>query len=231
MDDGFFEPLFDLEPYTVPVFPTDGNETNVPDALWATDNEWDIPVLDVQMQAFALDMPFAAWGSKMSRFVKRHGGTCHFYTDDYRFEKLWDNPAPVVDAGFINAVEPNFTVIDDLPTAIAVYHIYRKRWMARWWQSRGVRVFVDLNVDPRYRELNLRGVPDGWKAFATRGYSDCLDLLEIDYKIAVEKSQGETPLFVVYGGGKAVRAAAMALKVIWVPDQRDEWKARWENGA
>jgi len=185
---------------------------DVPDALWASDNDYDIPLLDIEMQADAVDLPLSIWGSL--KRTARMNGTWAFYTDDYRFEELWRDPSPVVNTQAINIVEPNFSTTAQMPFAVCLYNIYRKRWLARWWQSRGLRVFVDLNVHPKLYEVNLLGVPQGWKSYATRGYSAQLDLLEREYELA-RAHAGSTPLFVVYGGGKAVQEHCKANGLIW----------------
>ena len=74
-------------------------------------------------------------------------------------------------------------------------------------QDRGIRVFVDLNVAQKFIKLNLIGVPKGWRSFCTRGYSDRLPALELEYRIAEASASisGRKPLFVVYGGGAMCR--------------------------
>lgn len=175
---------------------------DVPDALWPSDNEWGIPTLDLHWQADAVDLPVVTWGS-MARTSKMRG-TWLFYTEDERFEALWHDPSGVVNSGCVNAVEPNFSVYDQMPRAIALYNTYRKRWMARYWQSKGVRVFVDLNVAEHGADINLMGVPQGWRAYATRGYADRMDATEREFERACERAGSDDVLFLVYGGGKAV---------------------------
>lgn len=66
----------------------------------------------------------------------------------------------------------------------------------------GIAVWVDLKVSDKYREYNLLGVPDGYNAFATRGYSDNIPSLETELEIARRVSGCNTPNMLVYGGGK-----------------------------
>lgn len=189
--------------------PTDEDEEgpelergDVPDALFPTDNEWQIPLLDIKRQADAVDLPVVTWGS-IAR-TSRIKGTWHFYTDDDRYIELWVDPSPVPNTGCVNCVEPNFSVYDQMPRAVGLYRIYQKRWIARYWQSLGIRVFVDLNVSAPFADLNLLGVPEGWRAYATRGYTDQLGALDREHGLAVERAGSDDVLFLVYGGGKAV---------------------------
>ena len=163
----------------------------VPDALWPSDNVSDVPSLLVNLQANAVCLPVMLWGAA-SRKKGRMRGTWLFYTDDYRFEALWKDPSPVVNTGCMSAVEPNFTVGPQTPHAIALYNIYRKRWIARWWQSHGIRIFVDMNIDVEwFRDIMLLGVPRGWKAYATRGYVKRMHKTVEEYVLACEHASTE----------------------------------------
>jgi hypothetical protein len=68
----------------------------------------------------------------------------------------------------------------------------------------GIPVVVDLNVDPKFSEINKLGVPKGYQWFATRGGRN--KNLEAEFAIAAEIAGHAHPNFVVYSGGKAIRA-------------------------
>lgn len=192
---------------------------DVPDALYPTDNEWEVPALDLRMQADAVDLPVTAWGQGGSR-KRAMPGTYHFYTEDYRFQGLWTDPTPLVNSGCVAAVEPNFSAYKQTPLPVALWGVYRKRYLARYWQSQGVRVFVDLNVAEPFRDLNLLGVPRGWRAYATRGYVDRLDATVREYEAACERAGTDDVLFWVYGGGETVRRLCGERGWIHVDEQR-----------
>lgn len=198
---------------------------DVPDALWASDNDWGLPLLDINLQATCLDQPWAIWGSIGRK--SRMSGTWLFYTEDYRYETLWADPSPLLNTGCISAVEPNFSCYENMPRAVALWQIYRKRWIARWWQSYGVRIFVDLNVATIHYDLNLLGIPLGWKAFATRGYVERIDDIHSEYAQAKCIAGNDvTPLFVVYGGGKAIKEECQRNGWIWLKENMDSGKGK-----
>jgi hypothetical protein len=199
-------------------------KSEVPDALWPSDNQFGIPSLLLSMQADAVDVPVSVWGS-VSR-TTRTKGTWAFYTDDYRYEALWKDPSTLLKTGCVNAIEPNFSIYNQTPPAVAMYQIYRKRWLARYWQSKGIRVFVDLNVNRAFAEDNLIGVPAGWSAFATRGYGERLN--DLRYEIGIAKGvAGNNPLlFVVYGGGKVVKSFCMDNGLVHIDEQENGYKAK-----
>lgn len=188
-----------------------------PNALWPTDNDYQVPVLDRRWQAETLDVPVVKWGT-IGR-GRPMLGTYHFYTDDYKFERLWADSRPLVRSGCVNAVEPNFSITDSTPYPVALHQIYRKRWLSRFWQTQGIAILVDLAVPPRYRDLGLQGVPSGWRAYATRGWDDH-DCLHADYAAACQRAQSADLLFVVMGGGRATRDLCQRMQWLHVPEHR-----------
>ena len=192
---------------------------DVPDAVWPTNNVWGVPTLDITMQADAVDLPVNAWGSigKKSKMI----GTYHFYTDDHRFDTRWRNPTPIVNAGTINVVEPNYSTNLQMPKAVVLWHTYRKRWLARYWQSKGIRVFVDLDVNPEFKDINLLGVPKGWRAYACymREAHHKEEHLDMYLAQAQEHAEAESVLLMVVGGSKAIQAKCeQSPYCIFVPD-------------
>lgn len=192
----------------------------VPDAVWGADNEYGIPMLDINMQADHLEAPFMGWGTKARK--NRMTGTYHFYVDDSRFEAVWRNPIDIANSACYAIVEPNFSVYTDMPKAVALWQMFRKRWITRWLQSIGVKAIVDLNIAHRHDDLRFIGVPEGWKAYCTRAYSERLDETVKEYEQAVKHSGGGTILFICYGGGKKAEALAKEYGWIWYPDQQTQ---------
>jgi len=198
----------------------------VPDTIWPSDNDYGIPVLSLERQADAFDLPIETWGAKGR---SRAAGTYHFYTEDGRFSALWSKPNQPIDAGVVNLVEPNYSLYKDFPVAVAIYRTYQKRWLARYWQSQGARIFVDMNVHPSYHAVNLLGVPDGWTAYATRGYSDRLELTEGEMRAARARAGVDDILFMVYGGGAKVKQWCQDNGAVWVAEDMDRAKGRYSE--
>ena len=215
------------EPKDEPI-PDEDLVKRVPDAVWGSDNLYGIPMLDLNMQADHLEAPFAGWGT-MARKNKMTG-TYHFYVDDNRFEQVWRDPVDVANSACYAVVEPNFSVYTDMPKAVAIWQMFRKRWLARWFQSIGIRVIVDLNIAHRHDDLRFIGVPEGWKSYCTRAYSARLDETVIEYEQAVKHAGGGTILFVCYGGGKKAEELAMERGWIWYPDQQTQDAGGKRNG-
>ena len=177
----------------------------IPSVSFAGDSDYDIPVLDKSLQPSLLPVPFLPWGCQSRN--KFMFGTWHFYVEDHKFDSLWKNPGLVFPSQCLALVEPNWTITLPCPRAAVLYQVFRKRLMARYWQSQGLNVIVDLNVHLDYMDYNLIGVPTGWRAYACRGSWDIEGLLT---RWAIAKSHAGTDdiLFIVYAGGKQVESLA-----------------------
>jgi hypothetical protein len=173
-----------------------------------------IPELDLALQATELVAPVVKWG-RIAR-TSRMDGTYYFYTCDTKFRALWSNPDQLPDSGCRVAVEPNYSSWPDMDPARLREGIYRKRWLARHWQSRGVRVVVDLNVDPAFRDVALLGVPKGWRAYAVRHQSGIgLDEIEADFEHAARHAGTRSLFFCVFGGWHKVRDLCAERNWLW----------------
>lgn len=202
--------------------PTPEREERVPDLLWPSDNAYGIPTLDLGMQAEAVVAPVLHWAVQGKRHEFK--GTWHFYTEDDKFNALWRDPSAVSGTGAQAAVEPNFSIGPQFPRAVALWQVYRKRWMARFWQKQGLRVFVDLNVCEEHQEANLLGVPAGWRAFATRGYVSRPEDTEAEYAHACRIRGSADVLFLVVGGARGVGEMCRERGWLWVPEHMDRVK-------
>lgn len=191
----------------------------VKDILYPSDNHYDIPCLRLDRQAGHLELPFVPYGT--GRRNKRVAAL-HFYVDDYRFNALWKNPAKIFDNNPAAAVECNYSLFDTTPLAFGLQFIYQKRWMARYWQENGIRIYVDLNVSSKFFEYNRMGVPDGWNAFATRGALGGLELLKAKFNQARQISGLDFPNLIVYGGGKEVHDFCCRHSLLYVHDYMTE---------
>lgn len=162
---------------------------------------YEIPQLDITKQGSFINLPVSAWGSVARR--NRFRGTWHFYIEDEKFTALWKHPETLLNTKSIYAVEPNFSTHEQMQFPVALYRIYQKRWLARYWQEHEVGIFVDLNVSDYYQQLNLFGVPSGWRSYATRATDGRLDMLKKHVNTA-QIHAGDKIKLLVYGGGKKV---------------------------
>jgi hypothetical protein len=161
-------------------------------------------------------LPFKKWGALARN--KRMEGTYHFYTDDYKFSGLWANPGQLIDTHCVCAVEPNYSTALDTPVVLFMADLYKKRWLARYWQSHGIKIFVDLNVEPDFLEYSFVGVPLGWSAYAVRATPLDLETGYLDMILARAKKQAghaEQFTLVCYSGGPSVQTWAEKNGAVW----------------
>lgn len=169
-----------------------------------TENEWGVPELNLALQMRKPPVLVERWG-RIARHGTRMPGLWHFYTDDYKFTGVWKNPDSVVNSGAIAAVEPNFSTGENFAKAEVLYNIWQKRWLASYWQTRGIEIVVDLNVEPIFADIALLGVPKGWRSYAVRmhdkeGYN-IHKVIEWE-RIAKEHAESDDILLMVFATTK-----------------------------
>lgn len=175
-------------------------------AVYPSDNEFGIPSLDPKLQARTLTPPVEKWGyiSRKAKF----NGTYQFYTDDYKFSAVWTDPTTLVNSKCIAITELNYSTHNQMPIAVFLYDLYKKRWISRYCQSYGIQIFVDVNVEEVFYPYCLLGVPKGWGSYAVRANVTAdkgTDVLQSAVDLA-RKHAGDTPLvMLVFGGGKVAQ--------------------------
>jgi hypothetical protein len=187
-------------------------------AIYPSDNELEIPSLLLSRQPKKLDTPINRWGTQ-ARSKRIDGGLIHFYTDDYKFTGILNDPLVVLKTGCVSIIEPNFSTNDNMRRAVVQYYIYLKRYLARTWQEYGLNVWVDLAVAPRHRDLALLGVPKGYRCYATYTYTKDYNIewLHQDFEQALKHSEMDEKdlLFYVYGGNKDVEKLCSERGWLW----------------
>ena len=164
-----------------------------------------VPVLDLAQQATYDDALLLSPRSQWGRVVLESSRIPRlFYVDDTRFQRIARDPSRVLRSPPVALGELNFSARPETPYPVVLFDVYRKRWLSRHFQAAGIRIFADLNVARNWAELNTVGIPPGWRPFATRGHVDRISHLYEEYLIAKRIAAPNIPIFVVWGGGRAV---------------------------
>lgn len=193
--------------------------------VWPSASKVGMPELELKAQSMELVDPFMIWGEQSRKVVMT--GTYAFYTDDYKFTALWSNPNMLVKSCCTVAIEPNFSVRPRMPFFVAGYEIFRKRWLARYWQSQGIKIIVDMNVAPCYLLLNLLGVPKGWTFYATRAHKGEYDILDKVFDLCCHHADTDDIQFLVYGGSDTTTAARCQRNGwLWQPEKMHRQRRR-----
>ena len=89
----------------------------------------------------------------------------HFFIDDYQFMRIWNNPDAYVDklSQYGCVIAPDFSPYGDMPLATQIFNHYRKHWVAKYLQERGVNIIpcIRASTDERSLEFYLEGEPKG----------------------------------------------------------------------
>ena len=70
----------------------------------------------------------------------------HFCIDDYKFERIWNEPEKYLDAlkEFECVIMPDFSVYWDMPVPMRKWNVYRARALGNWWQRQGITVVPNV---------------------------------------------------------------------------------------
>ena len=116
---------------------------------------WGIPQLEGTCM---VPRELSCWTEPRSRAVDG----VHFFTDDYRFERVWNAPgryrARLSRASVLCG--PDFSVYRDWPRAANLWNVYRSRWLCALWESWGLAVAPTLTwAGPDTWSFCFLGVP------------------------------------------------------------------------
>jgi hypothetical protein len=230
------------------------------DAVFAGNNEWGIPDLREDMLG-EIPKPLRSWGG---RDVCEDDGTSWwfhnwgfsslgcpfdrmvlgFYTDDYKFDPFFDEPAKnttkLLNAGIKLAVAPNYSHYAVHARAVRLWAVYRSRWVARYLQEAGIKLIPDLlwtgAADRGFVCGTLPKAPPAVSVQLQTLYTEQDETIAVgNLTAAVEIVQPKTML--IYGGPRAERVmeqAALGIPYTFVLNRanvRDGGRARKKKTA
>ena len=86
----------------------------------------------------------------------------HFYEDDFRFERFWNEPEKTLERldGFAGLIGPDFSLYENMPTAQKIRNTYRNQLLSAWAQKRGVQVIANVRLSGSESiPYSLAGIP------------------------------------------------------------------------
>ena len=169
------------------------NYENLQKAVFPGAGEYDIPILK-PVTHIEVDnwIPFNY--AKTRAHPEKDG--CHFFLDDYQFERVWRWPDKYIHllGRFGVVCTPDFSPYSDFPKAVQVYNHYRKHWCGAYWQEKGITVIPTITwSSPETLEWAFDGEPVGGivatsavgmlrneetKAWLLEGYAEMLEWLQ-----------------------------------------------------
>ncbi len=115
--------------------------------------------------------------------AEKRGKGCHFFIDDYQFERVWKSPASYLETlrGYDCVLTPDFSLYMDMPSPMQAWNRYRSQALGRYWQDRGLKVVPTLSwAQPDSYRFCFAGVPKGGTvAVSTVGVKSSPDALAV----------------------------------------------------
>lgn len=93
---------------------------------------------------------------------QKKGQACHFFIDDYQFERVWTNPERYLGdlRGFESVLTPDFSLYMDMPAPMQAWNRYRSQAVGLVWQRAGLKVVPTLSwAGPDSYAFCFEGVP------------------------------------------------------------------------
>lgn len=135
---------------------------NLEKAAFALRGRYDIPEI-APIDSMAELPDFIGFNYAKTASQKQDKG-CHFFLDDYQFERLWRRPQDYLAllSQFGCVMTPDFSLYADFPAAMQIYNHYRKHWLGAYWQQHGITVISTIGwSDEKSFEWCFDGEPIG----------------------------------------------------------------------
>ena len=87
---------------------------------------------------------------------------CHFFIDDYQFERLWQRPERYLDVlrPYQCVLTPDFSLYMDMPDAMQEWNRYRSAALGWYWAQNGITVIPTLSwAQPSSYRFCFNGIP------------------------------------------------------------------------
>lgn len=140
-------------------------------------------------------------GATSTKKELKSRAACHFYLDDYRFERIWTYPEKYFELlkSFKCVIQADFSLYLDMPRAIQMWNKYRSNLLAAWWQAEGIEVVPSLVWSDRESfDFAFKGLPRGG-VYATTAVGchsgEAKKFWEAGMAYALEELKPETLLF------------------------------------
>lgn len=162
---------------------------------------WEMPRLKATHAHPKALVPFSV---AMSRDWVDFDCFVHFYEDDFRFERIWNDPKKYLPklAKFDGVIMPDFSTCIDFPRPLKLWNAYRNQLLGAWLQSEKLSVIPNARYQPDCDWL-VEGLPrESVIAICGRGLTKNLDerrRFVRDVKATVEAL---APAAIVYYGSE-----------------------------
>ena len=115
------------------------------------------------LSGVSLDKPPVAlitFSAAMESGCDDHDCFVHFFEDDYRFLRIWNDPKRYLPKlrKFAGVIMPDFSTCIDFPKSLKMWSCYRNQALGSWFQRRGLLTLPNARYEPGCDFL-LEGLP------------------------------------------------------------------------
>lgn len=112
--------------------------------------DWEMPRIDPVSKDVPPPNKLVAFSRAQEKRLPGSGRTVHFFEDDFRFERIWNNPKRYLQRllEFDSVVMPDFSTCIDFPKPLKMWEAYRNLALASWLQRQGVVVYPNARHQP-----------------------------------------------------------------------------------
>lgn len=100
--------------------------------------------------------------AKSTADADKRGKGCHFFIDDYQFERVWTQPDKYLRclSGYDCVLTPDFSLYMDMPDAMQEWNRYRSAALGSYWARNGLVVVPTLSwAQPSSYAFCFDGIP------------------------------------------------------------------------
>lgn len=100
--------------------------------------------------------------AKSTPDADKRGKGCHFFIDDYQFERLWNSTSAYlcVLRGYDCVLTPDFSLYMDMPDPMQEWNRYRSAALGWYWAQHGITVVPTLSwAQPSSYRFCFKGIP------------------------------------------------------------------------
>lgn len=161
-------------------------------------------------------------------------GYCHFFLDDYRFERLWARPENYVNAlsAYQGMIGPGFSIFTDMPRPMQMWNKYRAMALTNYYQRMGISVVPNLVwSDEESLWYMLEGMPTGGTfCVGTVGMPKADQQARDNFQKGIDATLMtlEPDTLLVYGSYRSFNTHDACAVVYYENDNRQRLKA-WEE--
>ena len=100
--------------------------------------------------------------AKSTPDADKRGKGCHFFIDDYQFERVWSQPDKYLRclSAYDCVLTPDFSLYMDMPDAMQEWNRYRSAALGSYWARNGIMVAPTLSwAQPSSYGFCFKGIP------------------------------------------------------------------------